>query len=121
MPILILEIFSIRPDARIVLLDYGMVLEITSDFRQDLLRIAIAGVRRDVDELINLFYKLDLLEPDVSPSIVKEAAQAIMSIHYDKKLTQRQIQEITNQILARFIDFRSGCRRAWSTSSERAC
>ena len=95
----------VRPDARIVLLDYGMVIEITSDFRQDLLRIAIAGVRRDVDELIKLFYKLDLLEPDVSPSIVKEAAQAIMSIHYDKQLTQRQIQEITNQILNTFYRF----------------
>lgn len=95
----------IRPDARIVLLDFGMVLEITSDFRQDLLKVAIAGVRRDVDELISLFYKLDLLEADVSPSIVKEAAQAIISIHYDKQLTQRQIQEITNQILSTFYRF----------------
>ena len=95
----------IRPDARIVLLDFGMVLEITSDFRQDLLRVAIAGVRRDVDELIRLFYKLELLEPDVSPSMVREAAQSIISIHYDKHLTQRQIQEITNQILSTFYRF----------------
>src|SRR5213594_846622 len=95
----------IRPDARIVLVDYGMVLEISSDFKQDLVRIAIAGVRRDVDELINQFYKLDLLELDVSPAIVKEAAQAIISIHYDKHLTQRQIQEITNQILNTFYRF----------------
>src|SRR5262245_436127 len=95
----------IRPDARIVLLDYGMVLEITSEFRQDLVRVAIAGIRRDVDELIRLFYKLDVLEPDVSPSMVREAAQAIMSIHYDRKLTQRQIQEITNQILNTFYRF----------------
>jgi predicted unusual protein kinase regulating ubiquinone biosynthesis (AarF/ABC1/UbiB family) len=82
-----------------------MVIEITSDFRQDLVRIAIAGIRRDVDELINLFYKLDLIEPDVSPAIVKEAAQAIMAIHYDRALTQRQIQEITNQILSTFYRF----------------
>jgi predicted unusual protein kinase regulating ubiquinone biosynthesis (AarF/ABC1/UbiB family) len=95
----------IRPDARIVLLDYGMVLEITTEFREDLMRVAVAGVRRDVDELIRLFYKLDLLEPDVSPSMVREAAQAIMSIHYDRKLTQRQIQEITNQILNTFYRF----------------
>jgi predicted unusual protein kinase regulating ubiquinone biosynthesis (AarF/ABC1/UbiB family) len=95
----------IRPDARIVLLDYGMVLEITTEFREDLVRVAVAGVRRDVDELIRLFYKLDLLEPDVSPSMVREAAQAIMSIHYDRKLTQRQIQEITNQILNTFYRF----------------
>jgi predicted unusual protein kinase regulating ubiquinone biosynthesis (AarF/ABC1/UbiB family) len=95
----------VRPDARIVLLDYGMVIEITSDFRRDLLRATIAAVRQDMDELIDLFYKLDLLEPDVSPSSVKEAAQAILSIHFDKKLTQRQIQEISNQILNTFYRF----------------
>jgi ubiquinone biosynthesis protein len=95
----------VRPDARIVLLDYGMVIEIPPDFREDLMRVTIAAVRRDIDELINLFYKLDLLEPDISPSTVKEAAQAILSIHYDKRLTQQRIQEITNQILNTFYRF----------------
>lgn len=95
----------VRPDARIVLLDYGMVLELTSEFRQDLVRITIAAIRQDMDELINLFYKLDLLEPDVSPSTVKEAGQAILSINYNQKLTQRQIQEIALQILHTFHRF----------------
>jgi predicted unusual protein kinase regulating ubiquinone biosynthesis (AarF/ABC1/UbiB family) len=95
----------IRPDSRIVLLDYGMVLEITPELRQDLVRIVIAAVRSDVDELINLAYKLDMLEYDVSPSVVREAAQAIISIHFDRQLTQRQIQEITYQILGTFYRF----------------
>jgi predicted unusual protein kinase regulating ubiquinone biosynthesis (AarF/ABC1/UbiB family) len=95
----------IRPDGRIVLLDYGMVLEITSDFRRDLMQIVIAAVRGDIDELIGMLYRLDLIEPDVSPAIVKEAAQAMLAIHYDKGLTQRQIQEITNQILSTFYRF----------------
>src|SRR5215475_14020191 len=95
----------IRPDSRIVLLDYGMVLEITPELRQDLVRIVIAAVRSDVDELINLAYKLDMLEYDVSPSVVREAAQAIISIHFDRSLTQPQIQEITYQILGTFYRF----------------
>src|SRR5215813_9884233 len=95
----------IRPDARIVLLDYGMVLEITPELRQDLVRIVVAAVRHDVDDLINLSYKLDMLESDVSPSVVREAAQAIISIHFDRSLTQRQIQEITYQILGTFYRF----------------
>src|SRR5215475_1345016 len=94
----------IRPDSRIVLLDYGMVLEITPELQQDLVRIVVA-VRGDVDELINLAYKLDMLEYDVSPSVVREAAQAIISIHFDRSLTQRQIQEITYQILGTFYRF----------------
>jgi ubiquinone biosynthesis protein len=95
----------IRPDSRIVLLDYGMVLEITPELRQDLVRIVVAAVRSDVDELINLAYKLEMLEYDVSPSVVREAAQAIISIHFDRSLTQRQIQEITYQILGTFYRF----------------
>jgi ubiquinone biosynthesis protein len=95
----------IRPDARIVLLDYGMVLEITPELRQDLVRIVVAAVRSDVDELINMAYKLEMLEFDVSPSTVREAAQAIISIHLDRQLTQRQIQEITYQILNTFYRF----------------
>ena len=95
----------IRPDSRIVLLDYGMVLDITPELRYDLVRIVIAAVRSDVDELINMAYKLDMLEYDVSPSVVREAAQAIISIHFDRNLTQRQIQEITYQILGTFYRF----------------
>jgi predicted unusual protein kinase regulating ubiquinone biosynthesis (AarF/ABC1/UbiB family) len=95
----------IRPDSRIVLLDYGMVLEITPELQQDLVRIVVAAVRGDVDELINLAYKLEMLEYDVSPSVVREAAQAIISIHFDRSLTQRQIQEITYQILGTFYRF----------------
>src|SRR5437762_2362905 len=95
----------IRPDARIVLLDYGMVLEITPDLRQDLVRIVVAAVRSDVDELINMAYKLDMLEHDVSQTVVREAAHAIISIHLDTHLTQRQIQEITYQILSTFYRF----------------
>jgi predicted unusual protein kinase regulating ubiquinone biosynthesis (AarF/ABC1/UbiB family) len=95
----------IRPDSRIVLLDYGMVLEITPELRQDLIRLVVAAVRSDVDQLINLAYKLDMLEYDMSPSVVREAAQAIISIHLDRQLTQRQIQEITYQILGTFYRF----------------
>src|SRR4029453_6004062 len=72
---------------------------------QDLVRMVIAAVRSDVDQLINLAYKLDMLEYDVSPSVVREAAQAVISIHLDRNLTQRQIQEITYQILGTFYRF----------------
>src|ERR1051326_5439448 len=95
----------VRPDARVILVDYGMVIEVSADFRRDVLKATIAAIRQDLDELVNMFYKLDLIEPDVSPSAVKEAAQSILTIHFDKKLTQRQIQEISNQILSTFYRF----------------
>jgi ubiquinone biosynthesis protein len=95
----------VQPDARIVLLDYGMVVEITSDFRQNLVNAVASAVRSDVDGVIDAAYKLDMLELDVSPSTVREAAQAIISIHLDKNLTQRQIQEISFQVLHTFYRF----------------
>lgn len=95
----------VQPDARIVLLDYGMVVEITSDFRHELVRAVAAAVRGDVDTVIDAAYKLDMLELDVSPATVREAAQAIISIHFDKTLTQRQIQELSLHILNTFYRF----------------
>ncbi len=95
----------IQPDARIVLLDYGMVIELQPDFRKDLIRVVIAVLRQDMDELISLLYRLDLIESDVSPATVKEAATAFLSITYDETRTARQIQEITNQILNTFYRF----------------
>ena len=95
----------VQPDARIVLVDYGMVVEITPDFRQELVRAITAAVRSDVDGLIDAVYKLDMLELDVNPSTIREAAQAIIGIHFDKQLTQRQIQEITYHILNTFYRF----------------
>ena len=95
----------VQPDARIVLLDYGMVVEITSDFRQQLVHAVASAVHSDVDGVIDAAYKLDMLESDVSPSTVREASQAIISIHLDKNLTQRQIQEISYQVLNTFYRF----------------
>lgn len=95
----------VQPDARIVLVDYGMVIEVSSDFRRDVLKATIAAIRQDLDELVNMFYKLDVIEADISPASVKEAAQSILAIHFDKKLTQRQIQEVSNQILNTFYRF----------------
>ncbi len=95
----------IQPDGRIVLLDFGMVVEVTADFRKDLIRVVIAVVRQNIDELIALLYRLDLIEPDVSPASIKEAAQAILAITYDETQSTRQIQEIANQILNTFYRF----------------
>jgi len=95
----------VQPDARIVLLDFGMVIEISPDFRKDLIRVVIAVIRQDMDELISLLYKLDLIELDVSPATVKEAATAVLSITYDETRSALQIQEIANQILNTFYRF----------------
>jgi predicted unusual protein kinase regulating ubiquinone biosynthesis (AarF/ABC1/UbiB family) len=95
----------VQPDARIVLLDYGMVVEITPDFRHELVRAVAAAVRSDIDTVIDAAYRLEMLETDVSPSTLREAAHAIISIHLDKALTQRQIQELSYQILNTFYRF----------------
>lgn len=95
----------VQPDARIVLLDYGMVVEITPEFRQELVRAVAAAARSDIDGVIDAAYRLDMLETDVSPSTLREAAHAIISIHLDKRLTQRQIQELSYHIVNTFYRF----------------
>jgi predicted unusual protein kinase regulating ubiquinone biosynthesis (AarF/ABC1/UbiB family) len=54
----------IHPDSRIVLLDYGMVLATRASTGSR--PYCDCAVRSDIDELINMAYKLDMLEYDVS-------------------------------------------------------
>src|SRR5437764_15256268 len=82
-----------------------MVIEVTPELRQDLIRVVMAAVRSDVDGLINMAYKLDMPEHDISPAPIREAAHAIISIHLDRQLTQHQIHEVTYQLLGPFYRF----------------
>src|SRR5207245_11782311 len=79
----------IRPDARIVLLDYGMVLEITPELRQDLVRVVVAAVRCNGGDPINMAYKPDMPEHDVSPSAVREATRAVIAVRLARPVARR--------------------------------
>jgi predicted unusual protein kinase regulating ubiquinone biosynthesis (AarF/ABC1/UbiB family) len=95
----------IDPQGRLVLLDFGMVLQVERDTRRRLVETVLAAARQDVDGVINGFYELGILDPDVDRGTVRDAAQSLMAVSLKDETSPRQIQRLVEQILSTFYEW----------------
>jgi predicted unusual protein kinase regulating ubiquinone biosynthesis (AarF/ABC1/UbiB family) len=93
----------VQDDGTIILLDWGMVVEIPRWTRETLLNVVLAVGREDLDGIINGMYQLGMISPEVSRGEVREAAAEIMRILEKARSTSRQhVQELIQQIFDTF-------------------
>jgi predicted unusual protein kinase regulating ubiquinone biosynthesis (AarF/ABC1/UbiB family) len=90
---------------RLVLLDFGMVLQVERDTRRRLVETVLAAARQDVDGVINGFYELGILDPDVDRGTVRDAAQSLMAVSLKDETSPRQIQRLVEQVLNTFYEW----------------
>lgn len=95
----------VDPQGRLVLLDFGMVLQVERETRRRLIETVLAAARQDVDGVINGFYELGILDPDVDRGTVRDAAQSLMAISLRGDVSPRQIQRLVEQVLQTFYDW----------------
>ncbi len=83
----------------IVVLDWGMALEVPRWTRDSILSVALAVERDDLDGMINGMYKLGMISPEVSRGDIREAATEVMRIMERARTTHRErVQEIIQQV-----------------------
>jgi predicted unusual protein kinase regulating ubiquinone biosynthesis (AarF/ABC1/UbiB family) len=92
-------------DGRVVLLDFGMVIPVERQTRARIIRTITSAVRQDVDGVINGFYELGILDPDVDRGTVRDAAQELMSLAFRDDYSPRQLQRIVEDILRTFYNW----------------
>lgn len=90
---------------RLVLLDFGTVLEVDRDMRRRLVQTVLAAARKNVDGVINGFYELGILDPDVDRGTVRDAAQSLMNVTLRDDVSPRQIQRLVEQVLQTFYEW----------------
>ena len=90
---------------RLVLLDFGMVVQVERETRVRMVRTVAAAVRQDVDGVINGFYELGILDPDVDRGTVRDAAQQLMGVALRDGVSPRQMQRIVEDVLRTFYDW----------------
>jgi predicted unusual protein kinase regulating ubiquinone biosynthesis (AarF/ABC1/UbiB family) len=95
----------VDPAGRVVLLDFGMVLEVERETRRRLVQTVLAAARQDVDGVINGFYELGILDPDVDRGTVRDAAQSLMAVGLRDDVSPRQIQRLVEQVLHTFYEW----------------
>lgn len=92
-------------EGRLCILDYGMALEFDEGTRMELLRVVYAVSRKDVEAIVDGFYRLDMVDPDVSRAEIRRAAETLLSIQLEQDLTPRQIAVIAQEIIDTFYKF----------------
>jgi len=93
----------VQDDGTILLLDWGMVVEVPRWTRETILNVALAVGREDLEGIINGMYQLGMISPEVSRGEVREAATEILRVLGKARGTNRQhIQELVQQIFDTF-------------------
>lgn len=89
----------IAGDGGIVVLDWGMALEVPRWTRDAILSLALAVEREDLDSMINGMYRLGMISPEVARGDIREAAGEVMRIMERARSShQERVQEIMQQI-----------------------
>jgi predicted unusual protein kinase regulating ubiquinone biosynthesis (AarF/ABC1/UbiB family) len=93
----------VDPEGRIVFLDWGMVIQFGRSTRDQILRVALAAGREDLDAMINGMYELGMLDPAIARSEVREAAAELLEIVDNaRELGPRAVQQAVQQIMDTF-------------------
>ena len=93
----------VQDDGTIVVLDWGMVLDVPRWTREHILDLALTIERDDLDGMINGMYRLGMISPDVSRGEIREAATEILSITARVRSSNRdRVEEIVHEIFDTF-------------------
>ena len=90
---------------RFVFLDFGMVLQVELETRARLMKTVLAAVRQDADGVINGFYELGILDPDIDRGTVRDAARHLMAVAHRDDLSAKNIQDIVDEVLQTFYQW----------------
>lgn len=93
----------VENDGTVILLDWGMVVEVPRWTRETILNVALAVGREDLDGIINGMYQLGMISPEVSRGEIREAAIEIMRIVDRAQGTGRErVQELVQELFDTF-------------------
>ena len=95
--------FLVQKDGTIVLLDWGMAVQLSRQTRESILRLSLAAGRDDLDAMISGMYELGMIDPSISRSEIREAANEILAVVARvRELGARRAQEMIRDIMDTF-------------------
>ena len=93
----------VQDDGTIVVLDWGMVLDVPRWTREYILDLTLAVERDDLDGMINGMYRLGMISPEVSRGEIREAATEILAIMARVRISnQDRVEEIVHEVFDTF-------------------
>jgi predicted unusual protein kinase regulating ubiquinone biosynthesis (AarF/ABC1/UbiB family) len=95
----------VDPAGRIVLLDFGLVVEIREEVRRDIILVILAAIRQDFDALVATYHRLGIIRDEANTALLQDAARRMYAVLNREDLSSKRVQDIANEILGSFYDF----------------
>ncbi len=92
-------------DGKVILLDFGMVVDVPKEMRWHLVTTVFAAIRRDTDGVIAGFQSLGFVDDGADMGRVRELADLLMSLAYERTTTAERIELIADQVMETIYDF----------------
>ncbi len=95
----------VTQDGTVVLLDFGMVIEVPKEMRRNLVRTVFAAIRRDVTGTLQGFRALGLIDPNADLDKLHGLAERLMSIAYDRGSMQERLELVATEVMATLYEW----------------
>ncbi len=95
----------VAADGRIILLDFGMVVNVPLALRRELVAAIFAAIKRDPDELARSFASLGLVATGADPTVIRRLAGVLLSVAERRTTTRERVELVAEEVLAELYDF----------------
>ncbi len=95
----------VAPDGALVLLDFGMVIDVDTETRRALFNTVLAAIRRDVPATVSGFFALGLVTPGTSVATMEALVRTLLEIAYDNGTTAERAQVLADRVMRELFDW----------------
>jgi predicted unusual protein kinase regulating ubiquinone biosynthesis (AarF/ABC1/UbiB family) len=95
----------VADDGALVLLDFGMVIDVDTDTRRALFETVLAAIRRDVPSTVAGFYALGLVAPGTPVATMEALAATLLEIAYGSGTTAERAQVLADRVMRELFDW----------------
>ncbi|MEO7359672.1 MAG: AarF/UbiB family protein [Gemmatimonadaceae bacterium] len=89
----------VESDGTLVLLDFGMVIEVPVDVRKALFDAIVAAVRRDPEATTDSFYALGLVAPGTPRETMRELVDVLLTIAYSETAMNERARALADRVM----------------------
>jgi predicted unusual protein kinase regulating ubiquinone biosynthesis (AarF/ABC1/UbiB family) len=87
-------------DGRIVLLDFGLVVDVPQSTRLALVRTVFAAIKKDASGVVDGFYSLGLVQEGVDRHVIVRLVETLLGIAFERTTAQERIEFVEHELLA---------------------
>lgn len=87
-------------DGRVVLLDFGLVVDVPRSTRLALVRTVFAAIKKDAIGVVDGFYALGVVQPGIERSVIVRLVETLLGVAFERTTTQERIEFVERELLA---------------------